>query len=118
MLVAREAGLPLRMLICESGRRPLVAERMAEKLEPVLALCRQGTLLHVMSQMAAAPGVAGRDASQCRRAHAPQDAGGQLLQMGLDVLEQAGMPAGHSYGTGVSWTRSSTRCRPDTTTWW
>ena len=55
VLVARSAGLPLRMLIGESGRHPLVAERLVSRLPDVLALCRQATLLHVMSQMAAGP---------------------------------------------------------------
>lgn len=94
VLVARSAGLPLRMLIGESGRHPLVAERLVTKLPEMLALCRQATLLHVMSQMAAAPGVAGDDLSADAAEHIRRGTEeGRLLQEALDVLAEAGVEA-------------------------
>jgi len=89
VLIARDAGLPLRMLICESGRHPLVAERMAEKLCPLLDLCRQATLLHVMSQIAAAPGVAGRDLRMDAVTHIRRGTQeGALLETGGHALNE------------------------------
>lgn len=94
VLVARAAGMPARLLICESGRHPLVAERMAEKLAPVLALAREATLLHVMSQIAAGPGVGGQDLHMDAASHIRRNTDeGKLLQEGLDVLETAGVQA-------------------------
>ena len=94
VLVARDAGPPARLLVCESGRRPLVAERLVEKLSPMLALCREATLLHVMSQMAAGPGVVGwalrADAEEHMRRGTQE---GKLLLEGLAALEEAGVPA-------------------------
>ena len=84
VLVARGAGLPMHMLICESGRLPLVAYRLADKLKPVLDLCREATLLHVMSQMAAGPGVAGRDMRLSAQEHMRRDTQERkLLREGL-----------------------------------
>ena len=70
-----------------------MAARLVEKLTAVLSLCRQATLLHVMSQMAAGPGVAGwglrADAAEHMRRRTQE---GNFLLEGLSVLEQAGVP--------------------------
>ncbi len=94
VLVAREAGLPLRMLICESGRQPLVVERMARSLGPLMSLCKEATLLHVMSQMAAAPKLSGWELHATAQEHiSRRTPEGTILQQGLDVLEDAGIKA-------------------------
>lgn len=94
VLVARAAGMPARILVCESGRHPLVATRLADKLQPMLALCRHATLLHVMSQMAAGPGVAGQDLLADAADHMRRGTDeGKLLQEGIDALAAAGVPA-------------------------
>jgi nucleotide-binding universal stress UspA family protein len=94
VLVARSAGLPGRILICESSRRPLVVQRLVDKLSPIVDICRQATLLHVMSQIAAGPGVAGEDLRDDAEHHIQRGTPeGRLLREGLDVLAEAGVSA-------------------------
>ncbi|MAU00722.1 MAG: hypothetical protein CL608_26555 [Anaerolineaceae bacterium] len=60
VLVARGEIRPLRrVLVCESGRDPSLLNRLINQLSPLLRKVDKLTALHVMSQMAAAPGVRG-----------------------------------------------------------
>jgi len=94
LLVARRAAPLEQALVCESGRHPLVAARLAAELAPLLSSWRSVTLLHVMSQMAAGPGVSGwalgADAADHIQRKTPE---GVLLQEGLDALAAAGVSA-------------------------
>lgn len=60
VLIARGEIRPLRrVLVCESGRDPSLLNRLINQLSPLLRQVDELTALHVMSQIAAAPGVAG-----------------------------------------------------------
>ena len=60
VLLARGAVRPFRkVLVCESGRVPSLLNRLITQLAPLLRLVDELTALHVMSQIAAAPGVRG-----------------------------------------------------------
>jgi nucleotide-binding universal stress UspA family protein len=60
VLVARGEIRPLRrVLVCESGREPSLLTRLIDQLSPLLRKVDKLTALHVMSQIAAAPGVRG-----------------------------------------------------------
>jgi nucleotide-binding universal stress UspA family protein len=60
VLLARGAVRPLRrVLVCESGRDPSLLARLIDQLAPLLQQVDELTALHVMSQIAAAPGVPG-----------------------------------------------------------
>lgn len=60
VLLARGAVRPLRrVLVCESGRDPSLLNRLIAQLSPLLRTVDELTALHVMSQIAAAPGVPG-----------------------------------------------------------
>ncbi|NLF65609.1 MAG: universal stress protein [Chloroflexi bacterium] len=58
VLIAREPIRPLHsLLVCESGREPTVLTRLLEQLMPLVKIAEELTVLHVMSQIAAGPGV-------------------------------------------------------------
>jgi len=58
VLIARgQVRPPKRVLLCESGRDPSLLNRLIGQLKPLLAAAETVTVLHVMSQMAAGPGV-------------------------------------------------------------
>lgn len=58
VLIARGQARPLqRVLVCEGGRDPSLLCRLIERLRPLLATFTDLTILHVMSQIAASPGV-------------------------------------------------------------
>lgn len=60
VLLARGAVRPFRkVLVCESGRVPSLLNRLITQLAPLLRQVDELTALHVMSQIAAAPGVRG-----------------------------------------------------------
>lgn len=60
VLIARGQTRPLRrVLVCESGREPSLLNRLSNQLAPLLRRVDELTALHVMSQIAAAPGVPG-----------------------------------------------------------
>jgi len=48
-----------RLLLCEGGRVPSLLDRFVNQLSPLLQATEELTVLHVMSQMAAAPGIPG-----------------------------------------------------------
>jgi nucleotide-binding universal stress UspA family protein len=80
---------PKRLLVCEGGREPSLLRRLMEQLQPLVAGADALTVLHVMSQMAAYPGVRGwelrADAEQLMEAHAPE---GEILEEDLEQLDQ------------------------------
>lgn len=60
VLIARGEIRPLhKVLVCESGRDPSLLNRLITHLTPLLKKVEELTALHVMSQIAAAPGVPG-----------------------------------------------------------
>lgn len=90
VLIARGAARPLRrLLVCESGRDPSLLQRLMAQLDPLLVVADALTVLHVMSQIAAGPGVRGwelrADADELIEEQTPE---GELLEEDLERLEQ------------------------------
>jgi nucleotide-binding universal stress UspA family protein len=90
VLIARGQPRPLRrVLVCESGRDPSLLNRLLNHLSLLLKHVDELTVLHVMSQIAAAPGVLGwelrADAKELMQKHTPE---GSLLEDDLARLEQ------------------------------
>lgn len=90
VLIARGQPRPLRrVLVCESGREPSLLNRMITQLSPLLKYVDELMVLHVMSQMAAAPGVPGWElragAKELIQKHTPE---GSLLEDDLARLER------------------------------
>lgn len=78
---------PKRLLVCEGGREPSLLQRLMAQVRPLLAGVDSLTVLHVMSQMAAYPGVRGwelrADAEELIEARAPE---GEILEDDLEEL--------------------------------
>lgn len=90
VLIARQEIKALdRMLLCEGGRDPSLLERLLRRLAPLLKVTGEITVLHVMSQIAAAPGVAGwelqANAEELIARHARE---GTLLEQNSAALSQ------------------------------
>lgn len=90
VLIARgRAQLPGRILVCESGRDPSLLHRLLARCQPLLLAADALTVLHVMSQIAAGPGVPGwelrADAQALMEEHTPE---GELLEHDLAHLQQ------------------------------
>lgn len=90
ILVARNHRGPLRrFLIVEGGKDPQMLGTLIGRLEPLLQTASAVEVLHVMSQMAAAPGVPGwelrAEASELMEKQTPE---GELLEHDQDVLEE------------------------------
>lgn len=90
VLIARgKVRPPKRLLVCEGGREPSLLQRLMVQLKPLVAEADALTVLHVMSQMAAYPGVRGwelrADAEELMEAHAPE---GEILEEDLEQLDQ------------------------------
>ncbi|MFZ0544370.1 MAG: universal stress protein [Candidatus Promineifilaceae bacterium] len=90
VLIAQGGVRPFhRVLVCEGGLEPLLLNRLADLLPLLLAQVEEWTVLHVMSQMAAGPGVAGwelrAEADELIQKHTPE---GHLLEEGIAHLEQ------------------------------
>lgn len=90
VLIARGQARPLkRLLICEGGRDPSLLQRLMAQLQPLLAGVDALTVLHVMSQMAAYPGIDGweltADADELIEGNAPE---GEMLEEDLEELER------------------------------
>lgn len=88
VLLARGVVRPLRrVLVCESGRDPSLLNRLISQLAPLLQQAEELTALHVMSQIAAAPGVPGwelrADADELIEKHTIE---GKLLEADLAQL--------------------------------
>lgn len=90
VLIARGQVRPLRrVLVCEGGRNPSLLNRLIARLTPLLKHIDELTLLHVMSQIAAAPGVSGwelrADADELIQKQTPE---GSLLEDDLARLAE------------------------------
>lgn len=90
VLIARgRVHPPKRLLVCESGRQPSLLNRLLDRFKPLLLAADTLTVLHVMSQMAAGPGVPGwelrADAQALMEEQTPE---GQLLEADLVQLRQ------------------------------
>jgi nucleotide-binding universal stress UspA family protein len=97
VLIAKSSVLPLqRLLLCDSGlREPSLLQRMKHHLAKLLnGRAVQITVLHVMSQISAGPGVMGQqlraDAEELIASHAPE---GDLLAQDLRLLAATGLVA-------------------------
>lgn len=77
-----------RLLVCESGRDPSILSRLTNKLTPILIRVDKITVLHVMSQIAAAPGISDweleADAQELIEKHTPE---GDMLKKDLSSLK-------------------------------
>lgn len=90
VLIARqEIPAISNLLLCEGGRDPSLLERMIDRLAPLLQVNNKLTVLHVMSQIVAAPGVAGWElrasADELIAKHTRE---GELLAHDATVLKQ------------------------------
>jgi nucleotide-binding universal stress UspA family protein len=90
VLIARGQLKPLRrVLVCESGRDPSLLNRLITQLSLLLQYVDELMVLHVMSQIVAAPGVPGwelrADAKELIQKHTPE---GSLLEEDLARLEK------------------------------
>ena len=96
LLIARGTPRPLRrVLICEARRQPSLLQSLPEAIGGLLARVEHVTLLHVMSQIAAAPGVVSwelqADAEALIREKTPE---GALLAADLARLQALGVRPG------------------------
>ncbi len=90
VLIARgQSRPPKRVLVCEGGRDPSLLQRLLAQRASVLTAAETVTILHVMSQMAAGPGVAGwelrAEAEELMEEDTPE---GRLLEEDLERLSQ------------------------------
>lgn len=96
VFIAKTEARPLkRLLVCDSGAElPNVSARLAASLPALLEKARNVTVLHVMSQIGAAPGVAGRqlraDAAELIAQHSPE---GEWLTHNVEELDHAAVQA-------------------------
>lgn len=91
VLIAKREAQPLhRMLICDSGAKsPSLLKLFRMRLPAILKNATDVTVLHVMSQISAAPGIRGEDllftAEQLIEVGAPE---GALLEQDMAYLEE------------------------------
>lgn len=90
ILITRGQPRPIRkLLFCESGHEPSLADDLTAKMPSLITQADQVAVLHVMSQIAAGPGVAGwalrADAETLMEENTPE---GQLLEEEVTQLEQ------------------------------
>ncbi len=90
LLAKQQARVFHRILICDSGvQTPPLPERIANLLPEIMANAEDVTVLHVMSQISAAPGIPGKDlragAKELIAAETPE---GERLAHDLHVLEE------------------------------
>jgi len=94
VIVAKgQVGPIRRILLCDSGvESPSVLSRFTARLADLLEGEEEVTILHVMSQMSAGPGVSGKQlrasVEELIKEHAPE---GELLEQGLQVLKRPGI---------------------------
>jgi nucleotide-binding universal stress UspA family protein len=93
VLIAKEQSHPLhRLLLCDSGlQSPSLLDRFTASLPQLLTADTDITILHVMSQISAAPGIPGQqlraDADELIAENAPE---GELLQLDREKMEHVG----------------------------
>lgn len=94
VLIAKQRVEPIhRILLCDSGAQtPTLLKRFADRLPKLLTADSQVTLLHVMSQITAYPGIRGTqlraEAEELMEAHTPE---GEILQQDIQILERLGV---------------------------
>lgn len=94
VLIAKHRAAPVRrILLCDSGRvTPTLLQRLTQQLPEILAEDEDITVLHVMSQISAAPGVRGTqlraEADELIAEHAPE---GEILEADVEFLTQVGV---------------------------
>jgi nucleotide-binding universal stress UspA family protein len=97
VLIAQREAIPLkRILICDSGvQSPTLLQLFYTRLPGILTQAADITVLHVMSQILAAPGIEERDlqasAEELIQAHTPE---GVFLTQDLTYLEKLGLNTG------------------------
>jgi nucleotide-binding universal stress UspA family protein len=91
VLIAKGKNSPLRrILVCDSGAdRPSLLDRFTTRLADLVKEEMEITVLHVMSQISAAPGIPGRQlrasAEELIREHSPE---GEILERDIRILQQ------------------------------
>lgn len=90
VLIARGRPRPIRkLLFCESGHEPSLVDDLTGHMPSLVQQAEHVTVLHVMSQIAAGPGVTGwelrADAETLIEKQTPE---GLLLEKDVDQLEQ------------------------------
>jgi nucleotide-binding universal stress UspA family protein len=90
ILIARgEPNQIKRVLVCDSGCHPSLLNRLIKNFSPLLAHVNSLTVLHVMSQMAAQPGVPGWELrAEAYELIEEQTLEGKLLEEDLERLNQ------------------------------
>lgn len=95
VVVKGQIGEVCKVLICDSGfQAPPLIEQVGEQLPQLLRHVEEITVLHVMSQMVAGPGVDGHllraEAEDLIEEHALE---GELLQRDVQELSSKGLPS-------------------------
>jgi nucleotide-binding universal stress UspA family protein len=96
VLIAKKEARPVHsLLLCDSGLPgPSLLDRLQQQLPELLQSDPEVTILHVMSQISAGPGVAGKqlraNADVLIQEHSPE---GNLLARDLQQLSQEGVSA-------------------------
>ncbi|MDX1415503.1 MAG: universal stress protein [Candidatus Promineifilaceae bacterium] len=95
LLARQEAHTLRRILICDGGAlTPPLTDRFATHLPQILEHAEDVTVLHVMSQISAAPGIPGQDlradAQELINAQTPE---GEWLSRDLEILDQVEIEA-------------------------
>jgi nucleotide-binding universal stress UspA family protein len=104
VIVAKgKAGPVQRLLLCDSGAEgPSVVSRFTAQLADLIRGGEEVTILHVMSQMSAGPGVKGKQlragVEDLIQEHAPE---GELLELDIQALERLGIHARASVRHGL-----------------
>ena len=95
LLAKQDSHMLRRILICDGGEKtPNLPDRLSDQLPQLLEAAEDVTLLHVMSQISAAPGVAGQDlragAKELIKAETPE---GEWLAQDLEILQEVEVTA-------------------------
>jgi len=94
VIVAKgKIGPVRRILLCDSNLEgPSLLSRFSDQLADLIKREEEVTILHVMSQISAGPGVRGQqlraDAQELIQLHAPE---GELLERDIQLLKQLGL---------------------------
>lgn len=96
VMIAKEKVRPLkRILLCDSGATtPSLLHRVREQLPELLQNAVEATVLHVMSQISAGPGVAGKQLrATAEELIGEQTPEGKLLAQDIEALQWTSIPA-------------------------
>lgn len=94
VVIAKEPVRPVRrLLLCDSGvQEPSFIGRVVEQLGDLIERVQEVTVLHVMSQMSAGPGVVGAQLrASAQELMATQSPEGKLLAQDMQALSQWGI---------------------------